>query len=609
MTSEGHGKPPGAADATSGDRPGRRHFDHQGLFSYNGPFDLHPGPILVLGPSAKVLAANAAARPIADSLRQGANPAISEALTAAFSGRVAQVNPYLVKQGPGPGAERPGSEPGVTSAFDLMLLPWAESEAVLIVGREVTVDRSLRSALVDSRQRFKDLVEISSDLAWETDRAGKFSFVSAGEALGHRSEDMVGCKATEFLIDDFGGDSPFSSPDPVRNAQVWFRRADGTAACLSVTAVPLRNAEGAWSGARGLCRDISEAQARDAELSAARAREQLLAYVLRNVRDETDPRDAMASILSILQRGFALDGLVLYQGEQLGPDRADHAAEVARLGCLPPDDLVSGQMAAFLSTGSPAGSGADPAARDAGLSREGQILHFVATHHRNETNGLLVLHRADPSRAWTNSDISLFGEIALHLGATISRLGRQEALQRLSDTDPLTGLMNRRGFMRALDIAQKRCVTEQRHSALFFIDLDNFKDVNDRLGHKGGDELLQELARRLVGLVRERDLVARLGGDEFAVLLQGLSSQQAARRAGDMETLGRELRDALPDTEIAFGLSIGLEMMDPDDPSDGDTLLARADEAMYRAKADRKSSRSANAGRGARRQTLARGAA
>ena len=434
-----------------------------GLFSYGGPFDLYPGPVLVLGPSAMVLAANAAAQPIVEMLRRGHTPALEEALAAALSGRVAQINPFLVPAKPKgeseatpDSAETAKAETAPTgtgfSAYDLLVLPWASKLAVLMLGREITLDRSLRTALVDSRQRFKDLVEISSDLAWETDREGRFTFVSAGEALGHQTDDIIGQEAASFLVvAPEAGTNPFANRDPVSAAQVWFRRADESAACLAVTAVPLRGPDGSWSGARGLCRDITAEQARDAELSAARAREQLLAYVLRNVRDETDPRDAISSILAILERGFALEGVVLFDGEG-----EESFTEIGRRG----QDLPEQPVAAGLRALAEEQGGAhwqDP---------RGSQLLLLATRHRDEFNGVLALYRADRQRAWAQSEVALLEEIALHLGATISQLSRQEALRKLSDSDPLTGLTNRRGFLEGLQAAQERCIGRERHIGL-----------------------------------------------------------------------------------------------------------------------------------------------
>src|SRR3546814_12535032 len=110
---------------------------------------------------------------------------------AALAGNAAQVSPLLVKAGPGTtAAER---------AFDVVVLPWASGTVALLLGRDVTLERSLRAALVESRQRYKDLVEISNDFAWETDGEGRFAFVSPRGALGYPAPALVGRPAHELL--------------------------------------------------------------------------------------------------------------------------------------------------------------------------------------------------------------------------------------------------------------------------------------------------------------------------------------------------------------------------------------------------------------------------
>ena len=108
----------------------------------------------------------------------------------------------------------------------------------------------------------------------------------------------------------------------------------------------------------------------------------------------------------------------------------------------------------------------------------------------------------------------------------------EQEIKRLAFYDALTGLPNRRLL---LDRLQRAIVAGQRtkaQGALLFIDLDNFKDLNDTLGHDMGDQLLSQVASRLVACVRETDTVARFGGDEFVVMLENLSSHlhEAARR-------------------------------------------------------------------------------
>lgn len=151
--------------------------------------------------------------------------------------------------------------------------------------------------------------------------------------------------------------------------------------------------------------------------------------------------------------------------------------------------------------------------------------------------------------------------------------------------DPLTGLLNRRVFFDALEraIAQTSCT--EGHLAVLYLDLDHFKDINDILGHRVGDQLLEEVSRRLQSLVRKSDTVARFGGDEFAVIMSELPDPE------DAAVLSQKLMEALErpyliqGNEVRCGTSIGIATYGEDSP-DAESLITHADVALYRAKAE-----------------------
>lgn len=163
----------------------------------------------------------------------------------------------------------------------------------------------------------------------------------------------------------------------------------------------------------------------------------------------------------------------------------------------------------------------------------------------------------------------------------------QAQVQHLAFHDPLTQLPNRRLLMDRLSQALPAARRSREHGALFFIDLDHFKQVNDQHGHATGDALLAQCAQRLRACTRAEDTVARLGGDEFVVMVSPLPRDEAAARA-QLQGIGLKLREALAPPYHLPGLvhqstpSIGAVLFrDEDGP---DEVLGRADAAMYQAK-------------------------
>jgi diguanylate cyclase (GGDEF)-like protein/PAS domain S-box-containing protein len=162
----------------------------------------------------------------------------------------------------------------------------------------------------------------------------------------------------------------------------------------------------------------------------------------------------------------------------------------------------------------------------------------------------------------------------------------EEQLAYLAYHDALTGLPNRILVEQEVDLALARARRAGGAAALMFVDLDDFKEVNDRLGHAAGDRLLAGVSARLRGVLRDSDVLARQGGDEFLVLLGDLSDDPAAAA----ESVGGKLLNALLEpfvvagTEVRTGASIGVSLY-PHDASDTEALLRHADVAMYRAKA------------------------
>jgi diguanylate cyclase (GGDEF)-like protein/PAS domain S-box-containing protein len=149
--------------------------------------------------------------------------------------------------------------------------------------------------------------------------------------------------------------------------------------------------------------------------------------------------------------------------------------------------------------------------------------------------------------------------------------------------DLLTHLPNRRMYQDRMLQEIKKVQRSGRKLALFFLDLDHFKEVNDTLGHDKGDILLVEAAQRIVGCVRETDTVARLGGDEFTVILTGADEPDSVERVARQIVQALALPFAIGDAQAQVSVSVGIAMY-PLDAADPQELMTKADQAMYAAK-------------------------
>ncbi|MGY5453082.1 ammonium transporter [Agarivorans sp. MS3-6] len=174
-------------------------------------------------------------------------------------------------------------------------------------------------------------------------------------------------------------------------------------------------------------------------------------------------------------------------------------------------------------------------------------------------------------------------EFTLHIRDVTRQLKLQDKLKQLAYSDPLTGLYNRTYLMGRLQDVIQRATHKNEDIVLFFMDLDRFKKINDTLGHKAGDELLCEVAKRLISVTRSTDVIARWGGDEFVVLFSGAVSIELARsKANEVLTVMREPLE-LEGRMINIPTSIGIAPAVVGQTT-SEQLIQHADIAMYYAK-------------------------
>lgn len=456
----------------------------------------------------------------------------------------------------------------VTRWFECTALP-SEFGKVIVLVRDQTYDINIRQALFDSRQRYRDLVTISSDFAFETDLSGKFVFVSPHGALGYSPEDLVGRHPRDFLVDEDidDPDLPFHTRTAMVHTQIWLRNVEGQETCLLASAVPVVDQGGRWRGARGLCRDVTHERLRDSELAQAKVREQVVAYVVNQIREEARPRAMLESAASMLGRATSAASAVLNfspdEGWQLSASYGDW-----------PDNIDVSELAEGLS-------------RTQNISEEivdGHRLLGRTTWYHSAVNGAVLLLREQKQRSWNDDERAMLEAVAGQLAIGMRQIADQRELERLSTTDALTGLMNRRAFQDRLDEALARAARSGSNGVLVFVDLDNFKQINDTSGHDVGDNVLCEISELLRERNRKYDLVSRLGGDEFAIWLDAVDVDLAVKRAAQIvEAIGVLARKYSEPTK-PLGASLGLAEFEVGSGETLRELLIRGDEAMYAAK-------------------------
>src|SRR5713226_4276486 len=197
----------------------------------------------------------------------------------------------------------------------------------------------------------------------------------------------------------------------------------------------------------------------------------------------------------------------------------------------------------------------------------------------NATLGYLTVFTRRKGHEYVDDDVRQLETLALRAGPAIENARRFREARQLADLDALTGLHNRRYFHETLARECSRAHRYERKLSLIIFDLDDFKEINDRIGHLAGDAVLSEAAERVRDVVRTADIACRVGGDEFAVVLPESS-------LADAERLYRRIQNAISSRPLGQGgklfLSAGVaELRAEDDPV---AFFQRADDALYRAK-------------------------
>ena len=512
-----------------------------------GPLPLsHSLCALVVAAVEPLVVADARLHPV---LR--AHPALTELGIAAYAGV--------------PLVAADGAVLGTVCVADTAPRTWAADTAAVLddLARAAVTEIELRAAVRETdraralaeqeRRAERALLDRSPDAIVVTDVAGRVTFWSAGAAamFGRDEPALLGAPLAA-LLDARPGEGP--GAPAARFARLAREGADGVlgrtvelrAVRADGTNFPVELSLGRWEdgGARrytAILRDVSARARAEAELAERQARLRLVIEQLPAVLWTTD-----ADLRFTSSQGRAL----------------------ALLGLRP--ELVTGRtVAEFFGSTDP--SFLPVVAHRRALS--GQSAAYEMAH-----GGVVFDTHVEPL---VGPDGAITGTVGLAVDVTVRRV-LEEQLEHQAFHDPLTGLANRALFRDRVEHALARAA-RGAGVAVLFLDLDDFKTVNDSLGHPAGDALLDAVAQRLLGATRAGDTVARLGGDEFAVLLEDTASPADAVAAADRVRAALAAPVPLAGREMRVGASLGLAHAHPGEgPAE---LLRNADVAMYQAKA------------------------
>ncbi|HSS55063.1 MAG TPA: EAL domain-containing protein [Gaiellales bacterium] len=418
----------------------------------------------------------------------------------------------------------------------------------------------------EAQERYRVLVENLPAITY-VDLAG------SGDPLyvSPQIEELMGIPADEWL-DGFNGWERRMHPDD-RHTIAEYRRTvetgepysasyrmqglDGRMRWFRDDAAAVRDETGTPRFIQGVIFDVTKQKEAEGALQASEAR---FREMLENVRLAAVVTDLEGRITFCNEYLAELSGW--WEDELLG--------RIWSETFTPPDELEMEQRA------------------QRGIERGSVIAHYESS----------ILTRSGERRlfSWNNTLLrdangDVVGQASVGEDITDRRRAEHE-LERLAFHDPLTGLPNRILFHEHLDVALARAQRAGCGVAVLYVDLDDFKLVNDSFGHNAGDELLCEVAARLTGSTRAADVVARQGGDEFLILIADVETNEGgdvvdvgdvARRVAEQVRAELQRPLMLADTEIYTSASLGISLY-PADAPDAESLLKHADIAMYKAK-------------------------
>jgi diguanylate cyclase (GGDEF)-like protein/PAS domain S-box-containing protein len=476
------------------------------------------------------------------------------------------------------------------------------------IDRDITERRLAEEALRESEERYRELVQHQGEGIGLVDEDERFTLVNpaAEEVFGVRAGELVGRNLADFVEKDtwesIRGQTEMRRRGETTTYDLEIIRPDGERRQLVVTATPRYDDNGAFTGAFGVFRDITERKRAELALQAS---VRFLRIANQHVKmdplleDSVDELKRLTKCAAVGIRILDDDGGIPYQAyDGFSQDfyelESPLSIESDSCMCI---NVVKGEV-----------DQSKPFYTDAGSFYMNGTTRFLATvpeEERGETRNacnrfgyesvalvpirvadqlLGLIHVADPAEdkvpVWM---VRILEQAGLQLGTAIQRVRAQEGLAHAASHDPLTGLANRQLVRQLFASERARARRSGKKLAVMYLDLDHFKNVNDTLGHTFGDSLLRAVADRLRGVPRTADTIARMGGDEFVLMVPDVGKPQDAVKVAERVMAAVRKPYDVGGVKTRITTSVGIALF-PQDGDELDALLRAADIAMYHAK-------------------------
>lgn len=425
------------------------------------------------------------------------------------------------------------------------------------ISRDVHEQVLAEQALAESERNYRLLAENAGDVVYLTDEDAVIRWVSPSvtAVLGYPPQDFLGVNILDLTHPEdspdlrISGDHVVASDPHAVVREIRYRTADGRWQWMSMRARPLRDdTTGTVIGGIVTLQDATATREHREQLAAS---EQLYRLLAQNSSDTV-----------ILNR----DGHTVWVSPAL-----------TRMLGWAPEDWIGHPQDEFLHPDDVRGMHA--ASEELHRAGKGdyrvQVRDSRGLYHWVEVHGSVFI----------NADGNPDGVVS-SFRVVDDQIATEDELTRRARSDDLTGLLNRGEILGQLHAALTHPPRQGSRLAIAFCDIDDFKTINDHYGHGAGDEALRVLAARTRAVVRSADLVARFGGDELLVVLDGVSDLADALNVAEKIRRQAHLPVPVLGGHFSFTLSIGVTLAAPGE--DLDRLIARADDAMYRAKANGK---------------------